>query len=70
MAATRSPSLLKVQLVGTDLRPDCFDLHLIRSLLRRPFASTSQILSVESLDDVRNSSLIFGCQQPAVKPPT
>ena len=69
-AATSSPSRLNPQAVGIVLSPFCFDLHLMTSLLRRPFESTSQILIEASLDEVKNSSLILGCQQPDVRPPT
>ena len=60
----RSPSRLYVQEVGIARSPDFLFLHLITALLFFPRSLRFQSLMVASWEQVRNSSLILGCQLP------
>ena len=60
----RSPSRLYVQDVGIARSPDFLFLHLITALLFLPRSLRFQSLMVASWEQVRNSSLILGCQLP------
>ena len=60
----RRPSRLYVQEVGIARSPDFLFLHLITALLFFPRSLRFQSLMVASWEQVRNSSLILGCQLP------